>query len=615
MKFVSQWLFFLMITVSSTVALSPQAFATSFLNNPTNSLEDMVKTDEEAEFLPVDQAFIFEFEQHDDTLTLNWLVAEGYYLYRDKIKFAATGATVDDVEFPYSETIEDEYFGTSHVYRQQLTLKVPLSNVKDGAEVKVKYQGCADAGLCYPPTKKVMPLITTKLTSATQLADHSSASGTFDEGNSNTTVSQQNELAGDLASGSLLVTLLAFFGLGVGLAFTPCVFPMYPILTGIIAGQGDKLSTRHGFLLSMSYVQGMAVTYAGLGLVVASAGVKFQAYFQHPSVLISLSLLFVLLSLSMFGWYEIGLPKSWQARLNNISNQQKGGSFGGVFMMGALSGLIASPCTTAPLSGALLYVAKSGDLFTGGITLYILSLGMGLPLLILGASGGKLLPKAGAWMDAIKTVFGFLLLAVPLILLDRIIDIRYTMTAAAVLSFTLCAYLYYVHQQLNSAKAKTAVWFMAMALFFFSAITIHQIWFTQPTVAASQVGGVAEDHSGFIDVTSLDELKAQLVIAKQQSKPVLIDLYADWCVACKEFEKYTFSDPVVQQQMKQFMLIRIDVTANSDTDLELLENYSVLGLPTLLFFNRDSQELTQQRVTGYMAADNFNQHLLRVMKL
>jgi thiol:disulfide interchange protein DsbD len=248
----------------------------------------------------------------------------------------------------------------------------------------------------------------------------------------------------------------------------------------------------------------------------------------------------------------------------------------------------------------------------GGITLYILSLGMGLPLLVLGASGGKLLPKAGAWMDAVKTVFGFLLLAVPLILLDRLINISYTLTAAAVLAFFLCAYLYTVQQQLKSEKAKTAVWFSAMSLFFISAITLQQIWFAPATQHST---AAVEDHGGFKDVTSLAELNQQLVIAKAANKPVMIDLYADWCVACKEFEQYTFTDPAVKAEMAKFILLRADVTKNSDTDLELLEAYSILGLPSLLFFNRQSDELSQQRITGFMDASKFSQHLQRVYKL
>jgi thiol:disulfide interchange protein DsbD len=606
MKFITPLLVLLMFIGS----LNSVSHAGSFLDNPATSLEQMV-SDEEPEFLPVNQAFEFNFEQKGDNLILHWTIAPEYYLYRDKIKFAVTDATLGEVTYPFSTTIEDEYFGTSHIYREELTLTVPLSKIGNAGVMKVKYQGCADAGLCYPPVKQVMPLIKSKTADTAMMASNSVDPDIDDT----IVVSQQNDLASKLASGGLLLTLLAFFGLGVGLAFTPCVFPMYPILTGIIAGQCDKMTTKHGFLLSMSYVQGMAVTYAGLGLVVASAGVKFQAYFQHPYVLISLSLLFVLLSLSMFGWFEIALPAKWQERLTAVSNKQKGGSFTGVFFMGALSGLIASPCTTAPLSGALLYVAQSGDLFLGGLTLYILSLGMGLPLLILGASGGKLLPKAGAWMDAVKTVFGFMLLAVPLILLDRIIDFDYTLTAGAVLTIALCAYLYTIQQGFQSAKVKTAVTFVSLGLFIVAILALKQVWFpqNQPIIQAQTQQHDTDEH-GFVNVTSLAELEQQLVIAKAAGKPLMIDLFAEWCVACKEFEKYTFADPTVKQQMNKFLLVRADVTENNETDLALLENFDVLGLPTLLFFNPQSKELDQQRITGFMDADKFNQHLLRVLK-
>ncbi|NQZ07651.1 MAG: protein-disulfide reductase DsbD, partial [Algicola sp.] len=433
-------------------------------------------------------------------------------------------------------------------------------------------------------------------------------------------ISQQNQLADDLAGSGLFFTLLAFFGLGVGLAFTPCVFPMYPILSGIIAGRGEKMSTKQGFMLSMVYVQGMALTYSLLGLVVASAGVKFQAYFQHPAVLISLSLLFVLLALSMFGWFEIALPQSWQARMTNLSNKQKGGSIGGVFIMGALSGLVASPCTTAPLSGALLYIAQSGDEVLGFLTLYILSLGMGLPLLVLGASGGKLLPKAGAWMDTVKTIFGFLLLAVPLILLDRIIDFNYTLTAGAILTIGLCVYLYNIQLGLSSNKAKAVLTFTSLGLFFAAATTLERVWFTDAVTTQGgaqstlQRQGQQQDAHGFISISSLDELKQQLAIARKNNQPVMVDLYADWCVACKEFEKYTFTDNAVKQQMNQFRLLRADTTKNSDADMQLLETYDVMGLPTLLFFNPQSTELTRQRITGFMKADKFNQHLLRILQ-
>lgn len=613
-KFFSHlFLVFMLFSFSSA-----DVSGSSFLDNPSNSLNDLMS--EEPQFLPVDEAFEFSFEQQGEVLKLTWKIAPEYYLYRDKTKFAPIGVSLGEVDYPAAETIEDEYFGTSAIYRDSVTLTVPLKNIQDNAELKIKYQGCAEAGLCYPPTKKQFPLIVPKAknddtpTTVAMVSGSNTGAGPGEP----VQVSQQNQLAETLASGSFLVTLLMFFGLGVGLAFTPCVFPMYPILSGIIAGRCDKMTTKYGLTLSFVYVQGMALTYSLLGLVVASAGMKFQAYFQNPYVLIGMSLLFVLLALSMFGWFELKLPASWNEKLTNISNQQKGGSFGGVFVMGALSGLIASPCTTAPLTGVLLYVAQSGDLFIGGLTLYILSLGMGLPLLILGASGGKLLPKAGTWMDSVKTVFGFLLLGVPLILLDRMIDFDYTLTAGAILTIALCAYLYTMANELKSAKAKTAVSFVSIGFFVASLMTLQQVWWNNDTTSHEpmQMAQQADvDSHGFINIESLDDLKAQLEIAKAQNKPLMIDLYADWCVACKEFEAYTFTDAAVKEQMAKFMLVRADVTQNNDIDIELLENYDILGLPSLLFFNTDSKELTGQRITGFMDAEAFNQHLQQVLTL
>lgn len=603
MKRSAFYTFIFAILISFTIP----SLNASFLNKtPTSGLGGLLASNEEPEFLPVDKAFDFNFEQKGDLLIVTWQIAPEYYLYRDKVQFVGKGATVGEYDFPPTETVEDEYFGTSHVFRQFVTLKVPLSDIKENAEMKLRYQGCADAGLCYPPETKVFPLIPSAQ-AATNTAALSSANNSQPMD-----ISEQNQLANKLASSEFLITLLSFFALGVGLAFTPCVFPMYPILSGIIAGRCDKMTTKYAFMLSLTYVQGMALTYSALGLVVASMGVKYQAALQHPGVLIGLSILFVILSLSMFGWFELQLPSSWQQKMSNISNRQKGGSFKGVFVMGAISGLVASPCTTAPLSGVLLYVAQSGDLMVGGITLYILSLGMGLPLLILGASGGKWLPKAGNWMNQVKIIFGFMLLAVPLILLERIVDAKYIYTAGAVLVIGLCAYLYNLQLNIQNSKAKTALTFGSLALLFASGVTIQQTWFGQNTTHLTN--SQKTDIHGFYTIKSLGDLKANLILAKQQNKPVMVDLYADWCVACKEFEKYTFTDPDVKEQMSKFMLLRADVTKNDDIDVELLEAYSVLGLPTLMFFDTQSNELTQQRVTGFVEANKFNQHLLKLLQ-
>ncbi len=605
-SFVNLLLISLLIlsAVFSQTAISADNSGFSSSSSSSNDLFSSLSSSpvEEETFLPVDDAFQFDFYQDGDTLEITWIIAEGYYLYRDKMKFEPNGATLGEVSYPPSEIVDDEIFGKSNVYFKHAQIKVPLSNVVNNAELVFKYQGCAEAGLCYPPRKQVIPLIPSK------------TSAVADSGSSETIQSEQDQLAQQLAGSNLLWTLLVFFGLGVGLSFTPCVFPMYPILAGIIAGRGEGLSAKNGLMLAFTYVQGMAITYAGLGLVVANLGLQFQAYFQHPAVLVSLSAIFVLLSLSMFGWFEIQLPSSWQERLTNVSNSQKGGSFTGVFVMGILSGLIASPCTTAPLSGALLYVAKSGDLVLGGITLYVLSLGMGIPLLLMGLSGGKLLPRAGQWMNIVKSIFGFILLGVPLILLDRIIDFEHTVIGLVVLSSALAVYLYHIRAQLMSETAKTAAWFAAMVLLIGSAMTVQNVFIAQPVVQqVSAEGHAIEEKNEFIDITNLNDLDAKIAEAADQGLPVMIDFYADWCVACKEFEAFTFTDPMVESQMQKFMLIRVNVTDNNDNDIELLENYDILGLPSILFFSPKEGELAQLRVTGFMDAEAFNQHLLTIL--
>ncbi|MGL4889551.1 MAG: protein-disulfide reductase DsbD, partial [Aeromonas veronii] len=353
------------------------------------------------------------------------------------------------------------------------------------------------------------------------------------------------------------------------------------------------------------YVQGMAVTYTLLGLVVASAGLKFQAALQHPYVLIGLSAMFVLLALSMFGLYTLQLPSSLQTRLSGLSNRQQGGSVVGVAIMGMISGLVCSPCTTAPLSGALIYVAQSGDLWLGGAALYALSLGMGLPLLLLGTSGGKLLPKAGAWMDVIKQLFGFALLAVPILLLSRLWSDQVTTLAWLGWGLLLCGYLYHHNQHQPHSVAKSVRGFVLL-LAMISAVVVGKD-LLQPAPPAAITADASQTAPRFIRVKTLDDLKVQLAAAR--GKPVLLDLYADWCVACKEFEHKTFSDPAVRARFGQMVLLQADVTANDDADIELLNTLNVLGLPTLIFFDREGKELTGQRVTGFMGPIPFAKHL------
>ncbi|HHQ4784143.1 protein-disulfide reductase DsbD [Aeromonas veronii] len=554
-----------------------------------------IEANAKPKFLQVDEAFQIESEQRGDQLLLTLHIADDYYLYRHSLRFKGNNLTFSEPTLPEGTEHEDDFFGKTRVYYQQVSIAVPLKEVGDGATLRVRYQGCTD-GLCYPPTDKLIDV--TPLVTAT-------TASTADTAQSVAPVSQQDQLAAALGHQGFWLSIIAFFALGLGLAFTPCVFPMYPILTGIIAGAGHRLSTGRAFLLSLVYVQGMAVTYTLLGLVVASAGLKFQAALQHPYVLIGLSVMFVLLALSMFGLYTLQLPSSLQTRLSGLSNRQQGGSVVGVAIMGMISGLVCSPCTTAPLSGALIYVAQSGDLWLGGAALYALSLGMGLPLLLLGTSGGKLLPKAGAWMDVIKQLFGFALLAVPILLLSRLWSDQVTTLTWLCWGLLLCGYLYHHNQHQPHSVARSVRGFVLL-LAMISAVVVGKD-LLQPAPPAAVTADASQTAPQFIRIKTLDDLKVQLAAAR--GKPVLLDLYADWCVACKEFEHKTFSDPAVRERFGQMVLLQADVTANDDADIELLNSLNVLGLPTLIFFDREGKELTGQRVTGFMGPIPFAKHL------
>ncbi|RCU43811.1 protein-disulfide reductase DsbD [Corallincola holothuriorum] len=555
------------------------------------------------QFLPVDEAFQFSYQQNGSSVELNWQVADEYYLYRDKFKFKVNGAEMGTAERPAGILYMDEYFGETQVYYHQAVITVPVSSISDNAELTVTYQGCAAAGLCYPPTRKTVYLQPQPDEAAAALAtDTPAADGNATTERASGVPMDQGGFNALLSEASVGWALLLFFILGVGLAFTPCVFPMYPILSGILVGQGDKLTTRRAFSLSLVYVQGMAITYAALGLVVATAGLKFQAALQHPAVLLSLGGLFVVLSLSMFGAFNFQLPSHWVSRISNVSNSQKSGSYIGVGIMGVLSGLVASPCTTAPLSGALLYVAQSGDLVLGGLALYLLSVGMGLPLLIIGTSGGKLLPKAGAWMDSIKMLFGFVLLAAALLLVGRLLPaIVESLLWALLITVTLLflAFTKYGAER-GHFTARITVAVLALTVGGWTAINgLKQ----QPATITGQ----------FINVANVSELQQQVDAAAAAGKPVMLDLYADWCVACKEFEQKTFPAEHVVQRLDQFVLLKADVTDNSGEAIALLESLGVLGLPTLVFYDPSAAELATLRVTGFQGPDRFAEHLDRVL--
>ena len=529
-------------------------------------------------FIPADQAFVFDFQQNQHDLNLTWQVKEGYYLYRKQVSITPAKANVGALQLPAGEWHEDEFYGKSEIYRQRLSVPVTVNQADKGATLTVTYQGCADAGFCYPPETKVVPLSEVKATAAVTPVP---------------SVEKTNDRA-DLPFSALWALLI-----GIGIAFTPCVLPMYPLISGIVLGGKQRLSTARALLLAFIYVQGMALTYTALGLVVAAAGLQFQAALQHPYVLIGLSAVFILLALSMFGLFTLQLPSALQTRLTLMSNRQQGGSAGGVFAMGAIAGLICSPCTTAPLSAILLYIAQSGNMWLGGGTLYLYALGMGLPLILVTVFGNRLLPKSGPWMETVKTAFGFVILALPVFLLERIIGDAWGLRLWAMLGVAFFTWAFIV-----SLEAKKP-WMRLVQILLLAAALVSvrplQDW------AFGTLVGQMQAHLNFTQIKNVDELNSALAEAK--GKPVMLDLYADWCVACKEFEKYTFSDPQVQSALKETVLLQANVTANNAQDKALLKQLNVLGLPTILFFNQQGHEQPEQRVTGFMDAAAFSAHL------
>ncbi|NWK89804.1 protein-disulfide reductase DsbD [Raoultella terrigena] len=586
----------------------------------TSAFAGLFDTPGRSNFVPADQAFAFDFQQSQHEVNLTWQIKEGYYLYRKQIKLSAADAAFLEPSLPSGEWHDDEFYGKSEIYRQRLTVPVTLTRAAKGATLTVTWQGCADAGFCYPPETKVVPLSAALALSSDGQAPARPALPVVGAPKLNpplpveprpvlalaerppatTAEPSAPERSAAATDGSQLpFSALWALLIGIGIAFTPCVLPMYPLISGIVLGGERRLSTARALLLAFIYVQGMALTYTALGMVVAAAGLQFQAALQHPYVLIGLSVVFILLALSMFGLFTLQLPSSLQTRLTLMSNTQRGGSAGGVFAMGAIAGLICSPCTTAPLSAILLYIAQSGNLWLGGGTLYLYALGMGLPLILVTVFGNRLLPKSGPWMAHVKTAFGFVILALPVFLLERILGELWGLRLWSLLAVAFFSWAF-----ITSLSA-TRPWQRILQIVLLAAALVSvrplQDWAFDAPTAQQQA------HLAFTRVSTVDELDRALAQAK--GRPVMLDLYADWCVACKEFEKYTFSTPEVQQALKDTVLLQVDVTKNSAQDVALLKHLRVLGLPTILFFNAQGEEQPAQRVTGFMDAAAFSAHL------
>ncbi|NIE52982.1 protein-disulfide reductase DsbD [Pantoea dispersa] len=527
-------------------------------------------------FVPVDQAFGFDFSQQGHQLTLSWKVKDGYYLYRQQFHISAQHAQLAPVTLPPGQPHEDEFYGKSEIYPQDVQLPITLRQADAGATLSVTYQGCAAAGFCYPPETRSVPLTAIAADSAAPVIAASPAAHRT-----------------PLPFSPLWALLI-----GIGVAFTPCVLPMYPLISGIILGGQRRYSLGRLFALALVYVQGMALTYTLLGMVVAAAGLRFQAALQHPYVLIGLSVLFVLLALSMFGLFTLQLPASLQTRLTLWSNRQQGGSLAGVFMMGALAGLICSPCTTAPLSAILLYIAQSGNLWAGAGTLWLYAFGMGLPLIAVTMFGNRLLPKSGPWMQSVKEGFGFVILALPVFLLERVLGDIWGLRLWSLLGVAFFAWAFSLSLSARGTARVLPILMLAAALVVARPL---QDW----AFGSSSTQSVA--HLPFQRISSSQQLDSALQQA--QGRITMVDLYADWCVACKEFEKYTFSDDGVRSALSNVQLLQANVTANNAQDNALLQHLQVLGLPTILFFDAQGKEIADSRVTGFLNAADFRAHL------
>ena len=565
--------------------------------------------DKKSAFLPVDDAFQFSAAKSDnqENVIVKWSIAEGYYLYQEKISVKLNQAETPSFDVPTfsisPEDYNDPYFGLMKIFKKpvQAIFKASQPPFKAEDVIEIAYQGCTE-GFCYPPEVKEIKVADLPIVQVTDTEKTSEKS---------TALSAQPKAEQDRLAESLFNSKYAVFGfflLGLGLAFTPCVLPMLPLLSAIVIGQNQRPNMWRAFALSFVYVQGMALTYTLLGLIVAAIGLPFQVALQHPYVMIGLSIIFVLLALSMFGVFTLQLPSSLQTKLSLLSQQQKAGAFGGVFLMGMIAGLVASPCTSAPLSGALLYVAQSGDLFTGAITLYLLALGMGVPLILITLFGNKILPKSGMWMETVKKLFGFVMLALPVFLISRILPDEWTPRLWAMLGTAF--FIWFAFQMPKNGTG----WLFRILFLVAAMISVKplQAWVWGESSAQSAVENKLVSHVEFKQVKSEAEL--QQALAENNKSLVMLDLYADWCVACKEFEKETFSDPRVQKTFGDMLLLQVDMTKNSEENRALMTKYKVLGLPTILFFNQDGKEIEGSRVNGFMSPVEFLQWIEKISK-
>ncbi|WP_460101019.1 protein-disulfide reductase DsbD [Pseudomonas sp. H3_C08] len=553
------------------------------------------------EFLPVDQAFVLTSERLESGETqLFWQIADGYYLYQKRLKFEGLSAEQQPA-LPEGESHSDEFFGEQPVYRQGLEIKIPASAT---GQIKVGYQGCADAGLCYPPQTRVIDL-GGKAPATTTPAATAVTTTTNDQ-------APDQALASSLQEHALGWSLLAFFGFGLLLAFAPCSLPMLPILAGMVVGSGA--TPRRGFVLAGSYVICMALVYAAMGVIAALLGANLQAWLQNPWLLGTFAAIFVVLALPMFGFFELQLPVALRDRLEHASRSRSGGSVIGAGALGALSGLLVGPCMTAPLAGVLLYIAQTGNALHGGLILFSLGIGIGVPLLLLVTVGNGFLPKPGAWMNLLKGVFGFFFLATALVMLRPVLDasLWLGLCGALLLIAAFCAWKQSegfgrVAQLFGASSLLLGLW--GSLLVIGAAGGSDDPYQPLQVYSAGRAGATAPSgHEAFTTIKEPAALQRELDAAKAQGQWVLLDYYADWCKSCLIMEKQVFGKDNVMQALSNVRLLRLDVTDDNAASAELLSRYKVPGPPTFIWIGADGLERRSQRITGEVDAETFLQH-------
>ncbi len=603
-------------------------------NSNTLSTKNLItkmgfESEKEKQPIPVEEAFQFDLQTTNNQYIAKFTITPGHYLYKEKIKFKLLDA--DDLilgNLAFLQTVikNDAAYGEIEVYEKSFNVEIPLEGkISKTAKLFVEYQGCSElTGICYPPVKVTTPILGDSVTAATEMEKNTAQTISSSVGIEQT---EQDVFANKLKNSSFFAMLAIFFVAGLGLALTPCVFPMIPILSGIIAGQTGYLSTRRSFMLSLAYVLPMATTYAFVGVIAGlSAGaINLQVIFQTPWVIILFAIIFVLLSLSMFGFYELQMPGSIQSRLTEISNRQEGGNIMGVAIMGILSAIIVGPCVTAPLIGALIYIAETGDAVLGGSALFALGMGMGTPLLIIGTSAGKLLPRAGAWMDTTKAIFGVMMLGLAIWMLDRIVPGEVTLLLTGTLLLVSSLYTGAL-ERITVETSNIARFFkgIGIVMFIFGVMMIIgsatgntsltqplKKLFTPSAIVSSQTSNIPASVN-FTRIKGIKGLEVALAQAKTNNKISMLDFYADWCVSCKELEHITFANPRVIANLQNINTIQADVTANDDQDKALMKKLSIIAPPAILFFKPDGTELKEYRLVGYHAPEAFLAHLAKI---